>query len=182
MEKKTGIAFTRQDMLSLISAIVISLVAIYLFSQVSLLRGMGYTGVFLISLISSATVLVPLPGFAVVFAMGASLNPILVGIAAGLGSGIGEISGYLIGFAGHDAVMRTKIYRRHKKHIEKGGPIAIFVLAFLPNPIFDIAGIAAGAIKMPVWKFLLATCAGKILRFIALAYMGSYAGAFLGIG
>jgi len=170
--------FSRQDAFALVGAICISLLAIILFTRVGELRHLGYFGVFLISLVSSATVFVPLPGFAVVFAMGAFLNPLLVGIAAGVGSGIGEITGYLVGFAGHDAAMGTKLFRRHKREIEKYGPLAIFALAFVPNPAFDVAGIAAGAIKMPIWKFALATIAGKTLRFILLAYAGGIAYGF----
>ncbi|MCX6771622.1 MAG: VTT domain-containing protein [Candidatus Micrarchaeota archaeon] len=170
--------FSRQDAFALVGAICISLLAIILFTRVGELRHMGYIGVFFISLISSATVFVPLPGFAIVFAMGAFLNPVLVGIAAGIGSGLGEITGYLAGFAGHDAVMGTKLFRQHKRGIEKYGSLAIFALAFIPNPAFDVAGIAAGATRMPLWKFALATIAGKTLRFVLLAYLGGYAYGF----
>ena len=167
--------FSAQDALALLGAICISLLAVYLFSKVQGLQDWGYAGVFFISLVSSATVFVPMPGFAVVFAMGAFLNPLLVGIAAGIGSGLGEITGYLAGFAGHDAVMRTKVFRQHKDGIEKYGPLAIFALAFVPNPIFDVAGVASGAIRMPLWKFLLATICGKMARYILLAYIGGFA-------
>lgn len=178
-EEKGGPLFSAKNLLSLAGAIAISLLAVALFSQVEFLRSMGYLGIFLISLISSATVFLPLPGFAVVFAMGAYMNPLLVGLAAGAGSGIGEISGYLAGYAGHDAVERTKIYRAHKKQIEKYGPLAIFALAFVPNPIFDIAGVASGALKMPMWQFLLATAAGKTLRYIIVAYAGGAAAGWI---
>ncbi|MFA6328725.1 MAG: VTT domain-containing protein [Candidatus Micrarchaeia archaeon] len=177
MAKKKPL-FSRQDALALAGALTISLLAIFLFSRVGELRHMGYAGVFIISLISSATVFLPMPGFAVVFAMGAFLNPLLVGIAAGLGSGIGEITGYLAGFAGHDAVMRTKLFRQHKDGLVKYGPFAVFALAFVPNPVFDVAGVAAGAIRMPLWKFALATIAGKTARYILLAYAGGIAYGF----
>lgn len=170
--------FSNQDALAIAGAIVISLLAMFLFSRLGELRHLGYAGVFFISLISSATVFVPLPGFAIVFAMGAFLNPVLVGIAAGVGSGLGEITGYLAGFAGHDAVMRTHTFHQHKKGIEKYGPLAIFALAFVPNPVFDIAGVASGAIKMPLWQFLAATILGKTARFILLAMLGGYAYGF----
>ena len=170
--------FSRQDALALLGAICISALAIFLFSRVGELRHLGYAGIFIISLISSATVFVPLPGFAVVFAMGAFLNPVLVGIAAGIGSGLGEITGYLAGYAGHDAMMRTPVFRQHKGGIEKYGPLAIFALAFVPNPAFDVAGMAAGAIRMPLWKFVIATIAGKTLRFVLLAYAGGIAYGF----
>ena len=62
--------------------------------------------------------------------------------------------------------------------MEKYGAPAIFVLAFVPNPIFDLAGMAAGAIRMEWWKFLLAASAGKILRFILLAYFGIWAAGY----
>lgn len=163
------------SILALAGALAISLASLFLFQSVPLFREMGYAGVFIISLISSATVFVPLPGFAIVFAMGAYLNPLLVGIAAGVGSGFGEISGYLAGYAGHNAVERTRVYREHKKQIEKWGMPAIFLLAFTPNPVFDVAGVASGAMKMPAWKFLAATIAGKTLRYALLAYLGGAA-------
>ncbi len=71
--------------------------------------------------------------------------------------------------------MRTGIYRSHKKQIEKYGPAAIFILAFIPNPIFDVAGIVSGATKMPWWQFLLATAAGKTARYVLVAQLGLYA-------
>ncbi len=180
MAKKSGKAvFSRANLLSLLFAIGVTVAAIFLFSKVEMLRHLGYIGVFFISLLSSATVFIPLPGFAVVFAMGRYLNPVLLGIAAGIGSGLGEATGYFIGFAGHDAVDNSKIFREHKFQIEKYGAPAIFILAFIPNPAFDIAGIAAGAIEMPVWKFLFATIAGKILRYVLVAYIGGYTAAWL---
>ncbi|VVB99253.1 SNARE associated Golgi protein [uncultured archaeon] len=100
------------------------------------------------------------------------LNPLLVGVLAGFGSGIGELTGYLAGYAGHDAVTGTKLFRQHKAGLEKYGAPAIFLLAFIPNPAFDIAGLAAGAIKMKWWKFLIATILGKMLSYILLAYLG----------
>ena len=177
--EKSGALLTVKDALSLLFAVAISITSVFLFSKIDFLREMGYPGIFIISLLSSATVFIPMPGFAVVFAMGGYLNPLLVGIAAGVGSGIGELTGYMAGYAGHDAVARSRIFRQHKSGIEKFGPIAIFALAFLPNPIFDIAGVASGAIRMPAWKFLAATICGKTARYILLAYAGGFASGWI---
>ncbi|MFA4983386.1 MAG: VTT domain-containing protein [Candidatus Micrarchaeia archaeon] len=166
--------FTARDALSLSGAIALSLAAVYLISAIPFLQGTGYAGIFIISLLSSATVFLPMPGFAVVFAMGRFLNPVLVGFAAGVGSGLGEMTGYLAGYAGHNAVMNTSLFRSHKAQIEKNGMFALFLLALVPNPAFDVAGVAAGAIRMPVWKFLPAVIAGKTLRYISLAFAGGY--------
>jgi len=179
MAKKGEPLFTAKNAIALFSAIAITLLAIFLFRSFGPLQHIGYAGVFLISLVSSATIFLPLPGFAVVFASAPYLNPIFLGIAAGLGSGIGEFSGYLAGYAGHNALERTSVFRSHKKQIEKYGAPAIFLLALIPNPAFDLAGIAAGAIEMKWWKFLAATVAGKILRCISFAYLGIWAGGWL---
>lgn len=177
--KKPEGVFGRDSVAALAGAVAITILAFILLSQFPLLRELGYPGIFLISLISSATVLLPMPGFAVVFAMGAYLNPFLVGIAAGLGSGLGETTGYLAGYAGHGAIERTKIYREHEKQIRRFGPPAIFVLAFIPNPAFDIAGMVSGAVKMPYWQFLVAAILGKTVRYVALAYVGGAAAGWL---
>lgn len=166
--------FTIHNAISLLGAVALSLSSAYIFFAFPSLAQMGYFGIFAISLLSSATIFLPMPGFAIVFAMGRFLNPVLVGLAAGLGAGLGEITGYMAGSAGHNAVMKTSVFRSHKKQIEKHGPLAVFLLSFLPNPAFDVAGIAAGAIKMPLWKFLLAVIIGKTLRYISLAFAGEY--------
>ena len=59
----------------------------------------------------------------------------------------------------------------------KIGMLTIFVLAILPLPLFDIAGMAAGVLKMPLPKFLIATLGGKLIKMWLAAYMG--AGAFI---
>jgi len=52
--------------------------------------------------------------------------------------------------------------------------VMIVALAFIPNPLFDLAGMASGALKLPLWKFLLACVIGKILKMLMFAYAGHY--------
>jgi uncharacterized membrane protein YdjX (TVP38/TMEM64 family) len=47
--------------------------------------------------------------------------------------------------------------------------IVIFVLAVVPNPIFDLAGVAAGAVRIPVVRYLAAAASGKILKNVIIA-------------
>jgi membrane protein YqaA with SNARE-associated domain len=47
---------------------------------------------------------------------------------------------------------------------------AIFMFALIPNPIFDAAGAISGALKMPLWQFLVAAGLGKTLRMLVGAY------------
>ena len=46
----------------------------------------------------------------------------------------------------------------------------LFVVSLIPNPIFDLVGVAAGALRYPIWRFLIAVWAGKILKFSIFAY------------
>ncbi len=131
----------------------------------------GYLGVFVLVLLGNATVVVPAPAFMTALAAGRTLNPWLVGVISGLGAGIGEVTGYIAGRAGR-SVFDQQRFTRIQGYVERWGAFAIFVLAALPNPLMDFAGIAAGIARMPVYKFLLACCAGKIVRFTILALIG----------
>ena len=95
-------------------------------------------------------------------------------MVAGIGSGLGEMSGYLAGYSGQAVVERGGIYDKIHPYIEKYGPATLFVLAAVPNPFFDLGGIAAGALKMPVCTFLLWCILGKIVKMLMFAYAGAY--------
>jgi membrane protein DedA with SNARE-associated domain len=140
----------------------------------------GYPGIFLIALLANATVLLPAPGVAVIYAMGAIFpNPLGVGLAAGLGGTIGELSGYLAGFSGQAIVERMDIYNRIKPWVERYGGWAILVLSAIPNPFFDIAGIAAGIAKMPLRTFIIFSGIGQLIKMTAFAFAGHYSISFL---
>ena len=134
----------------------------------------GYPGIFLIMLLANATVIIPAPGTAMVFAMGSILNPVGVALAAGAGGAIGELSGYLAGFSGQAVIEKAHIYQRVTPWVERYGAWTILVLAAIPNPLFDLAGIAAGALKMPMWRFLLFCWIGETIKMTAFAFAGAY--------
>lgn len=134
----------------------------------------GYLGIFILNILANATIVLPAPAIAVVFAMGAVFNPFWIGLAAGAGATIGEISGYLLGYSGQGVIENLDLYKRIEGWTRKYGMWFIGVLAFIPNPLFDLAGMAAGAMKLSLRQFLLATLIGKILRMWLLAYAGQY--------
>ncbi|HJX41119.1 MAG TPA: VTT domain-containing protein, partial [Anaerolineales bacterium] len=53
------------------------------------------------------------------------------------------------------------------------GAWTIVALAALPNPVFDLAGVAAGALRMPVFTFLLWAWVGKVIKMLFVAYFGA---------
>ncbi len=134
----------------------------------------GYLSSFIISLIGSATVILPAPGLALILALGAHLNPVLLGVVAGVGSGLGELSGYLAGKAGRNFVSSEGRFHAflHNMTTRFTSP-ALFILAILPLPIFDFAGILAGALRMPVLQFLGVVISGKIIKHALAAYLGA---------
>lgn len=133
----------------------------------------GYPGIFLIALLANATVLVPAPGVAVVFAMGGVFNPLVVGLVAAVGATIGELVGYLAGYSGQGLVEHSAVFERVAPWVNRWGAFAIFFFAALPNPFFDVAGIAAGMFKMPPHKFVPACWAGQTVKMLAFAYAGA---------
>ncbi|MBK9209197.1 MAG: VTT domain-containing protein [Anaerolineales bacterium] len=151
-------------------------ITVYIYSirdHVDEFTAYGYPGIFLIMLMANATVILPAPGVAVVFAMGSVLNPLAVAFAAGAGGAIGELTGYLAGFSGQAIVENTKIYNRVLPWVKYGAWV-IFVLSAFPNPFFDMAGIAAGIAKIPLWQFLLACWVGQTIKMAMFAYAGAY--------
>lgn len=167
--------------LNIIRAVVLlAVIALTVFlvierEEIQALKAYGYPGIFLFSILANATIFVPVPGVMFTSAMGAVFNPLFVSIAAGTGAALGELSGYLAGFSGQAVVEGSERYQRVVRWMEKYGGITILVLAFVPNPLFDLAGIVAGILKMPIWKFLIYCIIGKILKMMIFAYAGDWA-------
>jgi membrane protein YqaA with SNARE-associated domain len=158
--------------------VVALIVTLFIFrDQVKKLEEYGYVGIFLLSIAANATIIIPLPGVALTTAMGAIFNPLGVAVAAGLGASIGELSGYAAGFSGQGVVERAALYNRLTTWMKAHQNLAyglILLLAFIPNPMFDLAGMVSGALKLPLWKFLIACAIGKILKMLMFAYAGYY--------
>jgi uncharacterized membrane protein YdjX (TVP38/TMEM64 family) len=167
-----GLAVAR--ILALFAVIAITIFVYSIRDQAQALAIYGYPGIFLIALLTNATVFLPAPGIAVVFALGAVFNPALVGIAAGAGGALGELSGYLAGFSGQAVVQRTSLYQKLVPWVAKYGFWTILFLSAIPNPTFDVAGVAAGVLKMPMARFLLAVWIGVTLKMVLFAFAGAY--------
>ncbi|MBK9926450.1 MAG: VTT domain-containing protein [Anaerolineales bacterium] len=160
--------------ISLLAVVGITLSIYNIREHVAEFEKFGYAGIFVIALLANATVLLPAPGVAIVYAMGAVFNPLGVGLAAGTGGAVGELSGYLAGFSGQAVIERTDIYERFKPWVNQYGGWAILVLSAIPNPFFDVAGIAAGIAKMPMRTFLVFTWGGQIIKMTLFAIAGHY--------
>lgn len=71
-----------------------------------------------------------------------------------LGVSTGEDGGFIARYLG-----RIKCwFLSHSQHLNF---LTILVLASVPNPLFDLAGIMCGQFGIPFWEFFLATLIGK---------------------
>ncbi len=159
--------------LALVIVIGISVFMYLIRDKAEQLQGYGYLGVFLIAFLAYATVLLPAPGLAIVFTWGSIFNPAGIALAAGAGAALGEISGYLAGFSGQAVIEKVTIYQRLTGFMQKNGALTILLLSAIPNPLFDLAGATAGALKMPLSKFLLWCWIGETIKMLMFAYAGA---------
>jgi membrane protein DedA with SNARE-associated domain len=173
IKEKTKPVTTLLRILALLVVVGITVGAYLLRDQLGKFAAFGYPGVFLIVLISYATILVPVPGLVIVFAMSGALNPLGLALAAAAGATLGELSGYLAGYSGRAVIENWKRYEKITAWVRRYGGPAILVLAAIPNPFFDLVGIASGVLKIPMQKFILWVLPGQIIKMLFIAYAGS---------
>ena len=160
--------------LTLLLAVGITIPIVLLRDEIGQFSQYGYPGLFVLTFLGSAALFLGAPVFAFAMAAGAALNPITVGIIAGLGSALGELTGYLAGFGGNRLLQRQPFYATLETWMHRRGVLVIFLLGVIPNPIFDVGGVIAGASRVPMWQFVLAGWFGKSLRLMLLAYGGHF--------
>ena len=141
---------------------------------VAQLESYGYLGAFLISLIGNAGVILAAPVLPILSAIGAVLypttglpGPIIVGLVGGVGAGIGETVGYAVGYSGRGAVGNNRLYLKMVEWMKRWGAIAVFALSIFPF-FFDLAGMAAGVLRFPLRKFILACWLGRTVLYVGM--------------
>lgn len=136
------------------------------------LQNYGYLGLFILSIVGNATIVLPAPVVLAAFVGGGIFNPVLVTLVVSLGASIGELTGYLAGHGGSELIDGPK-FDTVKKWMNKYGLWTIFVLAAIPNPLFDLAGIVSGAMNIKVHKYLIVVFLGKLIKFGIFAFLGA---------
>lgn len=134
----------------------------------------GFLGIFVLNVLTAATIFLPLPGEVANVAAGAFLNPLAVALVAASGAALGEMTAYLAGYFGR-RLMPEKYEGRYAKAehwMHRYGGFAVLLFAFIPMLIYDLIGIVAGSTRYHVGKFAAATFAGRVLRYLVYAYVG----------
>jgi uncharacterized membrane protein YdjX (TVP38/TMEM64 family) len=141
----------------------------------------AYLVVFIISLVSNASIIIPVPIFVGIMIPVANMmaevspwGPVLVALTASSAGTLGEITGYYAGYLGKKIIVTeaTPGYQKLVGWMKRHGPLAIFLLSLQPILPFDIAGLISGASRIPLWKFMLACWAGKFPKYLLGCYFG----------
>ena len=135
---------------------------------------LGYPGVFFLSLLGSFALVLPVPGLISLCGTSVILNPFVLGLLAGIGETLGETSGYAIGYGGGSVIEKRGFYLKLKQLMERRGILILFLVSLIPNPVFDVVGIAAGGVRFPLLRFLAAVWVGKTLKGIMIGYTCYY--------
>ena len=156
--------------LGIFLAVLIIAGAAFLLRDQLTLTQVGYAGVALASLVASAGLVIPVPALGAACASSVFLNPLFISLVAGTAESLGELTGYFLGYSGREVVSRTRLYRRLEPWVQRRGWVPLLLVSLVPNPIFDLIGIAAGALRYPLWGFLAVVWVGKTLKFLIIGY------------
>ncbi len=162
-----------------VATLLMAIAVIYYWEMVRALEEYGYVGAFLISILGGATIIVPVPMLAVVFALGGVMKYTwLVGVAAGLGETLGALTIYLTGYGGGVALYSSRhgkiqaAYERLMGLMERKGSITLFLLSAIVNPFFYPAALTAGALRFGIRKYFLICFVGKTIKGMTVVYAG----------
>lgn len=140
----------------------------------------GYLGIFFVSFLGSASIVIPIPYTIIIFSMGSLriLDPFLIAISGATGSAMGEFFGYFLGYYGRGIVgeERRKKMNFVLRVFSRYGAISIFLFALTPLPD-DLLFIPLGMMRYSLLKVFVPSFIGKLLMCSILAY-----GGYLSIG
>lgn len=178
MDKRDWLKKRFLPILALLLVIAITLGIFYFYKsypgRIDQLKSYGYLGAFLISLTFNASLILPTGNILILSVLGAVLpSALLVGLVGGAGAAIGEITGYMAGYSGRGLAQRSKMYQRVEGWMRRWGALTILVMSVVPL-VFDLAGIAAGVLRFPFWKFLLLCWLGRTILYIGVALAGAW--------
>ena len=167
---------------------------VYWGNEIGRLKQYGYIGAFIISILGGATIIIPVPMLAVVFALGGAMTGVwealLLAVSAALGELVGALTIYMTGHGAGRAISSSKhgrlqsAYEKMLGLMERRGPLTLFIVASVVNPFFYPAALAAGALRFGLKKYIFIVLAGKLIKCATVVYAGYFGlkGLFRAIG
>ena len=164
--------------------VLIFVAIIYFDDQILAMKEWGYVGAFIISILGGSTIIIPVPGLAVMVALASAMeNPwqvALLGFAGVAGEMIGAVLIYMTGQGAGKAISNNKrgaVQRTYDKMLDiirRRGGWALFAVAAVINPFYYPAAFACGALRMEMKKYLIISLLGKIIKVMSVVYIGYF--------
>jgi membrane protein YqaA with SNARE-associated domain len=189
-KKSTKLAYTL-GVIGVVLTLAMAAAIVIFDEEVKGMQQYGYIGAFVISILGGATIIIPVPMLAIVFALGGVMPyPWLVGISAALGELVGSLTIYMTGHGAGTAISKSKhgiVQKTYEKMLDlmtRRGGIALFVVTFIVNPFFYPAAFACGALRFNMKKFIAIVLIGKLIKCMTVVYAGYWGlkGIFRAIG
>lgn len=167
---------------------IISLILSISRGVTSTVQAWGYSGIFGLMLLESSSVPIPseviLP-FAGYLTISGQLNVWIILAAATVAGILGSLVDYYIGLKGVQSLVKHKVWGKvllsaaqleaAEKWFNKHGSIMVFTSRLIPG-FRTTFSFPAGAVQMPLKKFVAFTTAGCLLWNAILIYLGLYLG------
>lgn len=159
------------EILFIVFVVLLSGTIFLLRDKIGQVSNVGYLGLFFFCFLANSTVFLPAPSLIIAASCALIMNPWLVALFAALGSTLGEFVGYTFGTVTKD--LSPKFQNIWEKFTSKvnNQTLLVFILAVLPLPLFDIAGIYSGGTKMNLIKFTAACFIGKLIKLLVYTRM-----------
>ncbi len=145
-----------------------------------LMFSLGLFGVFLVSIVDSSFVPLPVPGLTdimLVIYAAQHANPWLLILIATVGSALGGFFSYQVGQSGGmDFIEKRtppKVFKRVTRWMESHAILAVALPAILPPPApLSPFVLAAGALKMSRQKFMATFTVSRLIRHAIAVWLG----------
>ncbi len=157
--------------LAVLVAVIGSLPFILFSDYIRRMSAIGYIGLFISTLLTNASVLLPASGIAFTVSAAMVLEPWICVLIGGLGTALGELVSYFCGRSGMKFAENSPLSLKLQHYLSKYGVITVFIFALLPLPLFDIVGIACGASKISMIKYMIACFLGKTIKLSIYVFL-----------
>lgn len=143
----------------------------------------GYLGAFALTLFTGIGLPLPFLYVVLIFALGAVLDPALLGLVSGLGAAIGQLLLYVIGYLGRPLLaskdapgdsIRSKVRFRIPVWVRRKTSLFNFLANAILNPFGVPITLALSASGFRTWKFFLTSFAGNTVKCLVIAYCGYF--------
>ena len=179
--------------LSLVLTILLCFIAIYYKDYLLGARYVatyGLLGMLIVAFLGGSLlnmIAIPVPYWLLVFTLPSILAPqfqigapILVGITSGVGASLGQLLTFMLGYGGRDLSQKLAykfnrgLYDRALRWAQRHGSLAVFLMSAIINPFHLPMTLAMASLRYPVWKFLLFSLLGNILKSSFIAFCGYF--------